>query len=216
MSLIKKSRFKATLLSLPIVLMLMIYAATALAGENTSTPSGDPLFEGQILSMTKPLEELTPSGDTRYQDIGDGTVLDKKTNLIWKKTDSYQELKKWINWDMAQDFLKQLNQDQFAGHNDWRLPTRTELESLYEENKSIPWNYYWTENNIHMDPIFGYTSCCFWSSETKKEMAWGFNYIRGKAYLSMKGGPGLSLTVIRPVRNTDAAKAAENTHGSKK
>jgi len=196
-------------------LALMLITASTKAGENTRTASGDPLFEGQILSLTKPLKELAPSGDTRFQDNEDGTVSDKKTNLIWKKTDSYQELKKWLNWDMAQDFLKKLNEDQFAGHNDWRLPTRIELESLYEEDKNIPWNYYWTENIVHMDPIFGNTSCCFWSSETKKEMAWGFNYIRGKAYLSMKGGPGLSLTVIRPVRNTDAAKAVENTHGSK-
>jgi len=185
---------------------LLLIAETAMAGEVGTVSPSDPLFEGQILSLTKPPDKLAPSGDTRYKDNGDGTILDNKTNLIWKKTDSYQELKKWLNWEMAQTFLTDLNSSKFAGHDDWRLPTRKELESLYEKDKNIPWNYYWTENTVHMDPIFGNTSCCFWSSETKKQMAWGFNYIRGKAYLSMKGGPGLSLTVIRAVRNADSAK----------
>ncbi len=198
---------------LSIIALLSSSVVSAIAGENGTSSSSDPLFEGQILSLTRPPEKLVPSGDTRFQDNNNGTVLDKTTNLIWKKTDSYQELKKWINWDMAQTFLEELNAKQFAGHNDWRLPTRKELESLYEEDKSISWNYYWTENTIHMDPIFGNTSCCFWSSETQKEMAWGFNYIRGKAYLSMKGGPGLSLTVIRPVRNAKTEKVMENTDG---
>ncbi len=166
----------------------------------------DPLFEGQILSLTRPVEVPAPSGDTRFTDNKDGTVTDQKTGLIWKQTDSYQEHKKWINWEMAQEFVKDLNDTRFAGQSDWRLPDRSELESLYEKDKSIAWNYYWTENQIHMDPIFGNTSCCFWSSETQKEdYAWGFNYIRGKAYLSMKSGPGLSLSVIRPVRGEKTA-----------
>jgi hypothetical protein len=40
-------------------------------------------------------------------------------------------------------------------------------------------------------------------------MAWGFNYIRGKPYLSMKGGIQHSLSVIRAVRDDKASEMAE-------
>ena len=34
----------------------------------------------------------------------------------------------------------------------------------------------------------------------KKDFAYGYNFIRGQSYMSMKGGIQKSLTVIRPVR----------------
>jgi hypothetical protein len=58
-----------------------------------------------------------------------------------------------------------------------------------------------------MDPIFGYTSCCFWTSEEHKDQfAWHINFLRGEAYLSIKKGKknqaagSASLSVVRPVR----------------
>ena len=58
-----------------------------------------------------------------------------------------------------------------------------------------------------MDPIFGYTSCCFWTSEEHKdEYAWHVNFLRGKAYPGIKKGKknqaagSASLSVVRPVR----------------
>jgi len=170
--------------------------------------AADDLFDGQILSLNEPKEPLEPSNDPRYVDNGDGTVSDLSQGLMWKQEDSYQELKQWMNWKMAEDYIAELNKNKFAGHADWRLPSRDELASLYDEKKSIPWKYYWTVNQVHMDPIFGYTSCCFWSSEVKDETyAWTFNFIRGKAYPSPRQGPGLSLSAIRPVRG--AAASAE-------
>ena len=168
---------------------------------NPNNSSTDEIFGGQILSLTAEKPELEPSNDPRFQDNKDGTVTDLKERLMWKKIDIYQEKKIWINWEDAQIFLEKFNKGAYASYSDWRLPTRKELKSLYEEDKDIPWKYYWTENVLHIDPIFGYSSCCFWSSELyKNKYAWGFNYIRGKSYPSMKGGPSLSLSTVRPVR----------------
>ncbi len=167
----------------------------------------DALFENQIRSMTAPKPPLKPSGDLRYRNNQDGTVTDLKHGLMWKLQDSYQEKKEWTNWEVAQLYVEEKNKQKFAGHNDWRLPTRKELLTLYEKDKSIPWFYYWTTNEVHMDPIFGYTSCCFWTSEEHKdEYAWHVNFLRGKAYPGIKKGKknqaagSASLSVVRPVR----------------
>jgi len=167
----------------------------------------DSLFENQIRSMTAPKPPLKLSGDPRYRNNQDGTITDLKHGLMWKLQDSYQEKKEWTNWEAAQLYVEEKNKQKFAGHNDWRLPTRKELLTLYEENKSIPWFYYWTTNEVHMDPIFGYTSCCFWTSEEyKDQFAWHVNFLRGKAYPSIKKGKknqaagSASLSVVRPVR----------------
>jgi hypothetical protein len=186
----------------PVYLMLALVLcleSTVVAEE--SEEEKDPIFGGQILSLTEKKEGLKPSNDPRYQDNQNGTITDLQEGLMWKKQDSYQEQKKWLNWQMAQTYIAEINEKRFGGHDDWKLPTRKQLASLYEEDKSIPWKYYWTVNQVHMDPIFGYTSCCFWSSEIhKEEYAWTFNFIRGKAYPSPRGGPGLSLSTIRLVR----------------
>lgn len=192
------------LLTRPLRLALLMLAVCGVnvAQADSGNSSTDEIFGGQILSLTEEKPPLTPSNDPRFQDNKDGTVTDLEKKLMWKQIDIYQEKKIWINWDDSQTYLEKFNKEAYAGFSDWRLPTREELKSLYEEDKDVPWKYYWTENVIHIDPIFGYSSCCFWSSEVYKETyAWGFNYIGGRTYPSTRGGPGLSLSTIRPVRD---------------
>lgn len=169
-------------------------------------------FGGQILTLTDPKSDAaTPTSDNpRFQDNKNGTVVDLETKLVWVQIDSYQTRKQWINWHKAQDYIRELNESNFGGASNWRLPTRKELASLFDETQSIPWNYYWTKNELHIDPIFGKSHCCYWTSEEAKgDMAWGYNYIRGKPYLSMKGGIQHSLSVIRAVRDNKDSEMAE-------
>jgi len=179
------------------------------SAEEIASPGGDSLFENQIRSMTAEKPELKPSGDPRFKNNRDNTVTDLEQGLMWKQQDSYQERKEWINWESAQLYIQEINENKFSGYSDWRLPTREELLTLYEEDKSIPWFYYWTTNEVHLDPVFGYTSCCFWTSELHKDKyAWHVNFIRGKAYPSIKGGTSLSLSAIRLVRNAGSSTEA--------
>ena len=185
-----------------LVLWVFIAGLPSLGIADDPEKKEDAIFGGQILSLTDPGELVKGADSDRFKDNGDGTIIDYQENKVWIKKDSYQELKKWINWLEAQDFIADLNKNKFADSDQWRLPTKEELATLYDETKSVEWNYYWTRNEVHIDPIFGNSSCCYWSGESYKDkMAWGFNYIRGKPYFSMKGGIQKSLTVIRAVRD---------------
>ena len=196
---------------LRLALLMLAVCGVSLVQVDSANSSTDEIFGGQILSLTEEKPPLKPSNDPRFQDNKDGTITDLEKKLMWKQVDIYQEEKIWINWDDSQTYLEKFNKEAYAGFSNWRLPTREELKSLYEEDKDVPWKYYWTENVIHIDPIFGYSSCCFWSSEVYKDTyAWGFNYIRGRTYPSTRGGPGLSLSTIRPVRSVfDAEHTAQ-------
>lgn len=204
--------FRLLAQSLQLSLLMLAVCGVTVVQADTGNSSNDEIFGGQILSLTEEKPPLEPSNDPRFRDNKDGTVTDLKTNLMWKKIDLYQEKKVWSSWDESQKLIESFNKEAYASYSDWRLPTRKELRSLYDEEKKVPWKYYWTENVIHIDPIFGYSHCCFWSSELYKDKyAWGFNYIGGKEYPSMKGGGQyhLSLSTIRPVRSIlDAENAA--------
>ena len=93
----------------------------------------------------------------RYIDHENGTITDTKTNLMWKKCTEGQTgnncsgQPKFYSWAEAKQKAKTEN---FAGFNDWRLPTSKELDSLiYCSNgrsaqaKAEPWLYRCSENN---------------------------------------------------------------------
>jgi hypothetical protein len=90
----------------------------------------------------------------RFVDNGDGTVTDNWTNLMWEKKsddDSIHDQDNGYTWSSEADaegmnptgtafteFLAALNTAQFAGHADWRMPTRPELETILDLERSAP------------------------------------------------------------------------------
>ena len=185
-----------------LIIAVLVFAPPALpAYAEESQPTNPSLFPEDPTRRPEK-KAIDASGPSRFTDNGDATVTDPQTGLMWSKSDSYQLLKKWLNWQMAQDYIAEMNQKRFAGHDDWRLPTREEIQTLYDETKTVQWTYYWNTYDVHIDPVFGETGCCFWTNDSLKDdnFAWGFNFIRGKTYMSLKGGAQYSLSVIRPVR----------------
>jgi len=76
--------------------------------------------------------------ETRFWDNEDGTVTDKLTGLIWAQNgDPRNDGAK--GWQLALDYIKELNNQNYKGFNDWRLPNLHELKSLltYQEVPSI-------------------------------------------------------------------------------
>ncbi len=90
-----------------------------------------------------------------FVDNGDGTILDRATGLMWQKSGSSRTK----NWKRGRMYLKQLNEDRFAGYSDWRIPTIEELASLVEREKI---------NGVHINPIFHNKQKTCWSADTKR------------------------------------------------
>ena len=118
--------------------------------------------------------------EERFEDNGDGTVTDRKTKLMWMKDDSYIMFGKFLIFSIAKKFVAKMNEESFAGYNDWRLPSKEEAHSLYyrEKEKSIQDKY---EMALYIDPVFtegcGYDT---WTNNTRGRItAYVFSFASG-------------------------------------
>jgi hypothetical protein len=61
-------------------------------------------------------------------------ILDNYKNLMWamntSKSDSFPHPDKWLTWQQAQEWVKQVNAKGWCGYHDWRLPTCDELSLI--------------------------------------------------------------------------------------
>ena len=74
------------------------------------------------------------TGNNVFIDNRDGTVTSKLHNLMWCKTDSMIDLKKWVNYQESVDYVRDLNVNKYAGYDNWRLPSRDEMVTLYDKS----------------------------------------------------------------------------------
>ena len=113
----------------------------------------------------------------RFNDVGDGTVMDNLTGLMWVKAATNSA----VNWTNAVDYCNGLT---LAGHNDWRLANIQEIRSLMT----------YADCNYSGFPLpagnpFQYSSgAMFWSSttsasETNRAWVQDFSSSVASAYL---------------------------------
>jgi hypothetical protein len=99
-----------------------------------------------------------------YEDMGDGTVSDHATGLMWQKGGS-EDL---ITYEEAKDYIQELNSIKFTGYDDWRLPTIDELASLLEPEEQA--------NGLYIHPVFDKTQRWCWSADTRSSGGAWFVY----------------------------------------
>ncbi|CAI2719092.1 Lcl C-terminal domain-containing protein [Nitrospina watsonii] len=118
--------------------------------------------------------------EERFVDHGDGTVTDTHSKLMWMQNDSYLDLKDFISYSIAKKYMKKKNEEAFAGHSDWRMPSKDEAHSLYlhEKEKSVLDRY---EMPLYIDTVFT-EGCGFntWTSNTMGSInAYVFSFASG-------------------------------------
>jgi len=84
-------------------------------------------------------------GKNDFRDSGNGTILDRATGLTWSKDDSGRGM----NWQDALAWVQQKNKERYLGHNDWRMPTVKELQSIVDYTRSPD-----TTQSPAIDPLF--------------------------------------------------------------
>ncbi len=169
------------------------------------------ILQEQINNLTERLnriESLQVVGD-RFTDMGNGTILDNDSGLIWLKnancvnlphTDEYG----MANWDDAKVAVGDLEwgicglEDE-SRSGDWRLPTPAEWEAFYSTSHSIPalvntvGDAQWSEG----DAFTGVQSAIYWSTEYEHGYAWISLMSSGR----MGRLPESDIFYVWPVRN---------------
>ena len=114
---------------------------------------------------------------TRYTDNGNNTITDLKMKIIWKKTDSFQDTKKWQNWFNCQGYTEITNIQRFAGSEEWRYPNEEEAWSLFDLSNKNTDKY---GDEIYLHSIFGPGSGgTTWTIEEKDSSALVIQYEDG-------------------------------------
>ena len=121
----------------------------------------------------------------RFVDNGNGTVTDTKTGLMWAAMDNGN----LINWQNAHSYIQNYNG---GSHNDWRMPTVTELASLYDHRVK-------NNHGYHVTKLIDITAASCWTSDTLDYKAARFNFTYGDVYWLRKSFSGPSR--VLPVRN---------------
>ena len=83
----------------------------------------------------------------------EGVIYDLKTGLMWQQGGSPDKMK----FEPTKNWIAELNRKQYAGYNDWRLPTLEEAMSLMEPKK--------LNGDLYIDPIFDSNQSWIWTSD---------------------------------------------------
>lgn len=86
--------------------------------------------------------------------MGDLVIFDiDYSMLIWQQGGSDMSM----NYEDANNWIAKLNQNGYAGHKDWRLPTLEEAMSLMRAERK--------NDDLYIEPVFNKTQSSIWTSD---------------------------------------------------
>jgi hypothetical protein len=113
-------------------------------------------------------------------------VIDYTTGLTWQQSGSESEM----TFDMAERYVRHLNEQHFAGCDDWRLPTLEEAMSLVEPKMQA--------HRFHIDSLFSTEQTEIWTTDQNADgEAWGINFAWGFCFEE----PKTRVNHVRAVRS---------------
>ncbi len=158
-----------------------VYTSTTMGGAETvfGLNVADGRIKGYGMYMRGKLKPFTVRfvrgneayGSNRFIDNEDNTISDEATGLMWAKEDS----KEGMNWEDALAYVQNLNEWQYLGYSDWRLPNAKELHSIVDYSRSPD-----ATDSPAISPLFNVSQIFvedgsinypeYWTSTTHKNM----------------------------------------------
>ncbi len=121
--------------------------------------------------------DINPGGqgvEHDYQHLSRDVIEDKATGLLWQRGGS----ETMLNLEKKIEYVQDLNQRDFAGFNDWRLPTLNEALGLIESQRN--------KDGLYVDPIFDQKPFCLWTNDTFESdgetRVWFVNFVIGGCF----------------------------------
>jgi hypothetical protein len=92
---------------------------------------------------------------------GQNLIVDRSTGLMWQQAGSQD----YMNYADVKRYIKKLNDEGYAGFNDWRLPTLEEFMSLMEPTQK--------NKGLYIDPLFDSNQRWIWTADMENSsFAW--------------------------------------------
>ena len=145
--------------------------------------------------------------DSNYNDSASGfpndyklqnevkVILDSASSLMWQQSGADTKM----NYEYTNAYITKLNSDQFAGYNDWRLPTLEEAMSLMEPTQK--------NGKLYIDPMFDEEQNRVWTSDQySATRAWVANFSGG----TCESGALVYGNSVRAVRYVSSPSVQNN------
>ena len=104
---------------------------------------------------------------------GNKVIFDEISYLMWQQSGSDERME----FEGANKYINELNEQQFAGFKDWRLPTLEEAMSLAEPEP---------KSGLYINSVFDNTQSWIWTADQNRlqgaSLQWVVNFIKGKCY----------------------------------
>lgn len=187
---------------------------------------GEDFFGSPKTYFVQCIRGNTDFGTPEYVDNGDKTITDKQSNLMWTKDDSgadfsmgidYKNSLDWIksndsdtsplatgaskngamDWIEALAYVQKMNEQNYLGYNDWRLPNVKELHTITDYRYSPV-----KTGTPTIDPVFNMTTirnengeddwAIYWSNTTHQQKIDGKISGRFASYVAFGRSMGYS------------------------
>jgi hypothetical protein len=110
-------------------------------------------------------------GINDFSDNGGGTVTDNATGLMWSQDDSGDGVntgpRSGMTWEDALAWVQQMNDENYLGYDDWRLPNAKEMQSLVDYSRAPD-----ATGSAAIDPVFNITQITNEGSEVDYPWFW--------------------------------------------
>jgi polar amino acid transport system substrate-binding protein len=142
-----------------------------------------------------PKDEVKPVSRYDVKTASDREIiLDQMTCLVWQRSGSDQE----INWNEAQSYISTINQENYAGYSDWRLPKLKELQSLLASDIQ-------KDNRLYINAVFDAMQQTCWSDDGTDDDRQFIDFYEGTAASKNQ----LDTNFVRAVRGTNCQEPSQ-------